>query len=295
MDNEIPTGPEPAFPPDGMSVAIPGAAALALGGRRCTNLPVRVVLADDECLFRASLRQLLAVPPAVIKEVYGVDVGAGFDVIGEAGTGEDTVRVVKSVHPELLLLDLSMPRMSGLDALRELEGFREAVRTIILAGTIDRPDLLAAVHLGVRGLLLKHASTEVMFEAIMCVMAGRCWLEQTLVTDLLDTLRPLIQTSSAAGGPSGRLTPRERQVLALVAAGYPNKEIARVCSVSEQTIKHHLTRMFDKVGASSRVELAMLAARQGLADSPDPRCEPAPPRATPMSSAVPSAMLVAPE
>src|SRR4249920_3628577 len=90
--------------------------------------PVRVVLADDESLFRASLRQLLAVPPAVIKEVYGVDVGAGFEVVGEAGSGEDTVRVVGSARPDLLLLDLCMPRLSGLDALREMSSCRDRMR-----------------------------------------------------------------------------------------------------------------------------------------------------------------------
>src|SRR5688500_4751251 len=79
-----------------------------------SNAPIRVVLSDDECLFRASLRQLLGVPPQVIKDVYGVDVGTGFDVVGEAGTGEETVRVVRMVQPDVLLLDLSMPRMSGL-------------------------------------------------------------------------------------------------------------------------------------------------------------------------------------
>ncbi|MGB2713815.1 MAG: response regulator transcription factor [Vicinamibacterales bacterium] len=230
---------------------------------------VRVVLADDECLFRASLRQLLAVPPHVIKDVYGVDVGHGFDVIGEAGTGEDTVRVVHSTAPDLLLLDQSMPRMSGLDALRELDGCRERTRTILLAGTIDRSHLLTAVHLGVRGLLLKDVTTELLFEAIMCVMAGQCWLEQTLVTHLLETVRPLIQSSTATGGKlSFGLTPRERQILELVVAGQPNKEIARACSVTEQTIKHHLTRVFDKTGASSRVELVMIATKSGLFDSP---------------------------
>jgi DNA-binding NarL/FixJ family response regulator len=233
--------------------------------------PVRVVLADDECLFRASLRQLLAVPPSVIQEVYGVDVGAGFEVVGEAGSGEDTVRVINAVHPDLLLLDLSMPRMSGLEALRELEGSRDTLKTIILAGTIDRTHLLAAVHLGVRGLLLKDATTETMFEAIRSVMAGQYWLEQKLVTDLLETVRPLIQSSSAQGGKlSYGFTPRERQVLAMLVAGCSNKEIARACSVTEQTIKHHLTRMFDKVGASTRVELAMLATRYGLVDPSEP-------------------------
>jgi two-component system, NarL family, nitrate/nitrite response regulator NarL len=232
-----------------------------------TTRPVRVVLADDECLFRASLRQLLAVPAQVIKEVYGVDVGHGFDVVGEAGTGEDTVRVVNSTAPDLLLLDLSMPRMSGLDAMRELDSTRET-RTILLAGTIDRSHLLTAVHLGVRGLLLKDVTTELLFEAIMCVMAGQCWLEQTLVTHLLETVRPLIRSSTATGGKLAYgLTPRERQILEMVVAGNPNKEIARACSVSEQTIKHHLTRVFDKVGASSRVELVMLATKNGIIDS----------------------------
>src|SRR5688572_10882528 len=80
----------------------------------------RVVLSDDECLFRASLRQLLAVPPLILREVYGVDVGPGFEVVGEASSGEETVRLVHAAQPDLLLLDLSMPRMSGLDAVREL-------------------------------------------------------------------------------------------------------------------------------------------------------------------------------
>ncbi len=223
--------------------------------------PIRVVLADDECLFRASLRQLLAVPAPVIKEVYGVDVRTGFEVVGEAGSGEETVRVVRSVQPDLLLLDLSMPRMTGLEALRELGASREPIRTILLAGTIDRTQLLTALHLGVRGLLLKDVTTELLFEAIVCVMAGRFWLGQTLVSDLVETVRPLIEPSTVAGKPVHALTPRERQVLKMVAAGCSNKEIARQYAISEQTIKHHLTRMFDKVGVSNRLELAMVATQ----------------------------------
>src|SRR5712692_2573525 len=227
--------------------------------------PVRVVLSDDESLFRASLRQLLTVPPSVIQDVYGVDVGPGFDVVGEAESGEDTVRMVRSVRPDLLLLDLRMPRMSGLDALRELAPIDDTPRTILLAGTIDRAQLLTAVHLGVRGLLLKDATTEVLFEAVACVLAGRYWLGQTLVTDLLEVVRPLIQSSTAAeGGLAFGLTPREREVLTLIVAGYANKDIAREFAVSEETIKHHLTRMFDKVGVSNRLELAMLATERGL-------------------------------
>jgi len=260
------------------------------GAPAVSSVPVRVVLSDDECLFRASLRQLLAVPPQVIKDVYGVDVGPGFEVVGEAGSGEETVRVVKSVRPDVLLLDLSMPRMSGLEALRELEGCRDSVRTILLAGVIDRQHLLAAVHLGVRGLLLKDVTTELLFEALVSVVAGQYWLEQTLMSDLLESVRPLIQSSSAAGGGQAYgLTPRERQVLAMVVAGHPNKEIARVCSVSEQTIKHHVTRMFDKVGASNRVELAMLATRHGLLDPADAGA-PIDPALVPSTTSIPAVL-----
>jgi len=231
---------------------------------------VKVFLADDESLFRASLRQLLAVPPSVLRDVYGVNVGPGFEVTGEAGTGEDVVRLIQAAPPDLLLLDLCMPRMSGLEALRELASCRDRMRIILLAGNIDRSQLVSAVRLGVRGLLLKDAPTEVLFEAIMCVMAGQYWLGQSLVSDLLEIVRPLIQSSGVTGsGAPSRLTPREQQVLRMVVAGHSNKEIAQQWTVSEETIKHHLTRMFDKVGAANRVELAMLATSQGLLDSFD--------------------------
>src|SRR6267378_4961025 len=100
--------------------------------RQSSGRPLSVVLADDECMFRSSLRHLLTAPPSVIEEVYGVQVGAGFQVVGEAGTGEETVSVVQSVKPDLLLLDLSMPRMSGLDALCQLHACRDRMRTILL-------------------------------------------------------------------------------------------------------------------------------------------------------------------
>jgi two-component system, NarL family, nitrate/nitrite response regulator NarL len=235
--------------------------------------PVRVVLADDECLFRASLRQLLSVPPSVIREVFGVDVGAGFEVVGEAGSGHDTIRVVQAVNPDLLLLDLSMPCMNGLDAMRGLGPEHQNLRVIMLAGEIDRADLLQAVQLGVRGLLLKDAPTEVLFEATMSVLAGRYWVGPALVTDLLETIRPLLSSSDrAASQTPWNLTARERQVLAMVAAAHGNKEIARRFAVSEETIKHHLTKVFAKVGASTRLELAMLATQHGIVAS-DPEVD----------------------
>src|ERR1043166_4860511 len=108
----------------------------AVDAERDVRRPVTVVLADDECMFRSSLRHLLTAPVEVIEQVYGVRLDAGFEVVGEAGSGEETVAVVKETRPELLLLDLSMPRMTGLEALSELEGFRDTMRTILLSGAI---------------------------------------------------------------------------------------------------------------------------------------------------------------
>src|SRR5258708_3294942 len=151
--------------------------------------PIRVVVADDECMFRTCLRQLLAVPPSIVKDVYGSHVGAGFEVIGEAATGQTAVETVRSMKPDLLLLDISMPRMSGLEALRELRRLEQGPRTIILSGMLDKSQLLTAIQLGARGLVPKDAATEQLFEAIMCVMAGRSWIAQSLVTSLMDELR----------------------------------------------------------------------------------------------------------
>ena len=231
--------------------------------RPLISRPARVVVADDEGLFRASLRQLLGVPPAVLLDVYGIDVGLGFVVVGEATTGLETVQVTRAASPDLLLLDLMMPQMNGLEALRELATQHDTFQTILLAGALERPQLLKAVELGVRGLVLKDCPTELLFEAIMSVMTGKSWLGQALVTELLEGVRGLI-SSRARPVPGAALTRREREVLTRVVAGYPNREIAREFSVSEQTVKHHLTRIFDKVGAANRVELAMFAQSHGF-------------------------------
>jgi DNA-binding NarL/FixJ family response regulator len=218
-------------------------------------------------MFRASLRHLLTAPASVIKDVYGIDLGKEFEVVGEAGSGEETLSVVESVRPDLLMLDLAMPRLSGIDAVRQLHRDGHAIPTVVLTGTIDRSTLLSAVQSGVHGFVMKDAPTEVLFEAIRCVLAGQSWVDRTIVGDLMEVVRTLTRPAGTATTPSaqhGGLTPREREILGLVVAGYPNKEIARTFSVSEETIKHHLTRMFDKVGAANRLELAMIATQRGL-------------------------------
>lgn len=227
--------------------------------------PVRVVLADDHTIFRTSLRHLLAVPASVLKDVYGVSVGAGFRVVGETGSGDELLGVIESAKPDLLLLEPDLPRMSGFDVLRELGPDHVSMRTLLLAGAVSQAQLLSAVQFGIHGIILKDATTELLFEAINCVLSGQYWLGQTLVTHLVQTMRPLIASAkSTTGQLAFGLTSREREVVGMVVAGYANKEIAQRCGVSEETIKHHLTRIFAKAGASNRLELTMKAAQHGF-------------------------------
>jgi two-component system, NarL family, nitrate/nitrite response regulator NarL len=234
------------------------------GAMARTARTVRVVIADDECMFRTSLRQLLSAPAAVVKDVYGVDVGSGFEVVGEAGSGLETIDTVRSAQPDLLLLDISMPRSNGLEALRELQPSLERTRTIMLSATMEKAQLLTALRLGARGVVPKDSTTERLFDAMMRVMAGDFWIAQSMISDLVDVVRTLADGDNGAARRPFGLTPREREVLTLVVEGCPNKEIAQRFAVSEETIKHHLTRMFDKVGATNRLELALTATRHGL-------------------------------
>jgi two-component system, NarL family, nitrate/nitrite response regulator NarL len=227
--------------------------------------PARVVIADDECMFRTCLRHLLAVPPSVVKECYGTEVGAGFDVIGEASGGQETVDCVERMTPDLLLLDISMPRLSGLDVLREVRRAVPETKTIILSGTLDKPQLLTAIQWGAQGIVPKACATEELFEAIVAVLTGQCWIAPALMTSLMDVLRTKADPAAGAVPPQPfGLTRREREVLSFVVQGCANKEIALRLTVSEETVKHHLTRMFDKVGAANRLELALAATRNDL-------------------------------
>src|SRR5436309_2474161 len=241
-----------------------GIGSMPIGLGRAAN----IVVADDEWMFRACLRQLLTAPSPTIKDVYGIDVGAGFTVVGEAGSGEDTVSIVEATKPDLLILDLEMPRMWGLDVMRALQDVPWNLRTIVLAGNVGKSELLKVVQLGVRGIVLKDAPTEELFKSILAALVGRRWLDRRLVEDLMEVVSALPTESNAEAKRPFGLTRRELEVLTLVVAGYPNKEIAQACAVSEETIKHHLTHMFDKVGASNRLELAVLATKSGLVTEP---------------------------
>lgn len=216
---------------------------------------IRILVADDHPIFRDGLRKLL-------------EAEADFRVIGEASDGEEAVKLAHELKPDVLLLDLAMPRQPGLDALRELSAASTPVRTILLTVAIEKAQLVEALQLGARGVVLKETSTELLLKSIRSVVAGQYWVGREAVTDLVRVLRDLIP---AAGEEAKKkafgLTPRELEIVSAIVLGYTNKDIARKFTISEDTVKHHLTNIFDKVGVSNRLELALFSIEHRLVGS----------------------------
>jgi two-component system, NarL family, nitrate/nitrite response regulator NarL len=216
---------------------------------------VRILIADDHALFRDGLRRLLQAEP-------------GFEVVGEASDGEVLMPLARQTRPDILLLDLSMPRQDGMDVLRELAASDLPVRTLLLTASIDKSQIVRALKLGAYGVILKESTTQRLFDSIRCVMAGQYWVGRESVSDLVRALRSV--SSPAEGGTRPRdfgLTPREMEIVTMVVAGYSNPDIAQRCSISEQTVKHHISNIFDKLGVSNRLELALFAVNHRLTET----------------------------
>ena len=213
-----------------------------------------ILIADDHAIFRAGLRSLIEIEP-------------DFVVVGEASDGAEAVELVREHDPDVLLLDLAMPRVTGIEALRQLADEARSVRTILLTATIDKTEVLTALRLGARGIVLKESATQLLFKSVRTVMTDQYWIRRGTVGDLVTALAGEQETGATGASASGyRLTHREREIVSFVVAGHANKEIANQCSVSEATVKHHLTHIFDKVGVSTRLELAVFATHNKLVE-----------------------------
>jgi len=216
-----------------------------------TQAPIRIVIADDHPLVREGLRTLLERQP-------------GFTVAGEAGDGIEAVQMTQALRPDVLLLDLAMPRMNGLEVLKELADTATEVKTVLLTAAIEREETVRALRLGAHGVVLKESATQMLYKCIRAVVAGEFWVGHERIADLMQTLRQIERRPASEASPASRLTRRELHVITAIVEGATNKDIAKQLSLSEQTVKNHLSHVFDKLGVSNRLELALYAVHHQL-------------------------------
>jgi len=209
-----------------------------------------ILIVDDHAMFREALRTLLDTDPSL-------------RVVGEAGDGREAIRLAGELRPDLILLDIRMPGTSGLQALREIARITPPIRTLLLTAELGESDAVEALRLGAKGVVMKESLPEVLFESIRAVMAGQYWVGRDCVADLIRTVRERrAQSELETRDPSLGLTARERQVVAAIVVGCSNADIAQKFAISSKTVKHHLTKVFDKLGVSNRLELALFAVRR---------------------------------
>ncbi len=209
---------------------------------------MRIVLADDHPVFLSGLEHVLRSDP-------------GIQVVERCTDGNAALEALRRERPDLLIADLSMPGCGGLDLLREVSSTRMPVRVIFLTARIDHNDVLEALRLGVSGIVLKESAALQLLDCVRRVAAGHQWIDQGIGSR---TLHGMLRRQAAAEQVSATLTPREIEVVRMVAAGLRNKEIADALGISEGTIKVHLRTIFEKLGIENRMKLGTYARENAL-------------------------------
>ena len=207
---------------------------------------IRVLLVDDHAVVREGLRTYLGLQDDI-------------EVVGEAGDGEAAVAAAERLRPEVILMDLVMPRLDGVGAMRQLRRRLPDSRVIVLTSFADDDRLLPAIQAGAAGYLLKNVEPAELARAIRAASDGQALLDPTVAARLVEAI-----AQPAGEPPRERLTPREQEVLELIARGYANKRIALELGVSEKTVKTHVGHVLSKLGVPDRTSAAMYAVRTGL-------------------------------
>lgn len=214
--------------------------------------PIRVLISDDHTILRSGLKMLL-------------NAESDLEVVGEATTGEEAVRLSEELHPDLVLMDISMPGMGGIDATAEIKRLHPEIRVLMLTMHENEAYLFRTIKAGGSGYVLKKAADTELIDAIHQVMAGGAFLRPSVTKALVKDYLERVETGEARDS-YGTLTEREREILKLIAEGHTNPEIAKLLVISVRTVETHRAHIMDKLGIHQRSELVKYALRKGLLD-----------------------------
>ncbi len=207
--------------------------------------PIRVLIADDHAVVREGLRSFL-------------ELQEDMDVVGEAADGAEAVALARELHPDVVLMDLVMPTLGGVEAMRQLRKRAPATRAIVLTSFLDHDEVLPAIRAGAAGYLLKNVEPQELARAVRAAHAGEALIDPNVAARLVDTL-----VKEDVDDGYGRLTAREQEVLGLIGRGLSNKRIALELGVAEKTVKTHVTHVLSKLGLADRTQAALYVSRHG--------------------------------
>jgi two-component system nitrate/nitrite response regulator NarL len=216
-----------------------------------------VILATGQGILRQGLRILLDGEP-------------GLRVAAEAGDAQELLQLTRETEQGIVVADLRMLEPPAFTLLRSIVAADQGTRVLVLAAAQEGRDIAKALRLGARGFVLRHSATKVLVQGIRAVSSGRFWFGHKAVSHLEKELRRLSEASESGSNLTNfGLTRREREIVAAVISGLSNREIARKFRISEETVKHHVTNIFDKLGVYNRLEMALFAIHHGLVSRPD--------------------------
>lgn len=210
---------------------------------------IRILIADRQDMFREVLRRLL-------------ENENDFVVVGETNDGEQLLGLIEELRPDVLLLDLGLNKCSGLQLLRHIMSLDAGTRPILLTDENEKNDFVELLRFGIQGLVWKSESPAQLFKSIRSVAAGEYWITRSSIGRLVENLRSLaVKVEQNAQERTRTLSPQQQQIVNAIASGCSNKDIARELSISERTVKYHLTRIFGKLGVTGRTQLARFAIK----------------------------------
>ncbi len=219
-----------------------------------SRIKIKLLIADDHAIFRDGLRRLL-------------DSEEKITIVGEARNGAECIKMLGNLKPDILLLDLHMPDKDGFAVLEEVNFDTIPTSVIVLTAAEDDRDVVRAMRLGARGVLLKDSAIDLLVKSIYRVHAGEIWLDSHMTAEVINTFSA--SSKSRARSEKRLLSDREMEIVQLVTQGFQNNEIGKELFISENTVKNHLRNIFDKIGVSDRLELALYAIHHCLIEKSD--------------------------